>query len=112
MLWQLPAISSHKASKRRKARTHTTRYGRVVYERSKHTFTDKDLFRIFRALISNSPDPVQYTLQVIRLELDLSAGIAVGSVDRLARELWYMVWDWIRTHAGSLLDEIRDLLSL
>jgi hypothetical protein len=82
--------------------------GRVVYARKRHAFNNTDLIRIFKAIIRESPDTVTAVLQIIQLELDLSAGIAIGQIERLANGLWQLAYNWIRINAGSVWDSIRD----
>lgn len=52
----------------RGGRTHTTRYGRVVYDRPKHVMTDKDRIRIAgKPMPSQAKDPLkEAVLQFLR----------------------------------------------
>jgi hypothetical protein len=96
----------------------TTSLGRIVYDRKRHFFTDKDLIRIFKARLNemeelNVQELADWWTSIAILQFDLVTAILVKFYTASIQEILVdMLWKVIRGYFGSAAGYVQDIAKL
>lgn len=90
----------------------TTYKGRVVYEREKHLFTEKDVARIMKsATATMGPVELARSLWGIEVELIELKVLSDEDIDAFVRETLSLIINWVGSGLGWLWDFLLGLLT-